>query len=64
MHQTFTFKTMLDNLRMKSRIIPANDGLCAHIFGNDGPSIIDDDVNALEGLIMLSSLSTTSACFF
>ena len=40
---------------MKSRITPSCYGLCAIVAVNDGPSIIDNDVNALEGLMMLSS---------
>ena len=54
---------MSDNLRMKSRTKHVYDGSCAYIVGNDGPSIIDNYVNALESLIMLSSLNTPRTYF-
>ena len=55
-----TFESMLEHIRTKARCIPAYNGLCTYIVGNNRPMLIENQVNALEGLSMLSSVKVPS----
>ena len=40
-----TFITLLDALQREARYIPSYQGLCIYTVGNNGPSLIKNEVN-------------------
>ena len=58
--EEYTFKSMLEYMRVKTRCIPAYNSLCICIVGNYRPILIENKVNAVEELSMLSSAKVTT----
>jgi len=58
-----TFTIMLDKLRTKARHTPVNRRQYTHIIGNNGLTLIDNNISILEDLTMLSSMTVPSIYF-
>ena len=58
-----TFVSLLESLRMKSRCMPTCQGLCTYLVDADGPTIVENEANVLQHVILSSDVTTPNMHF-
>ena len=58
-----SFESMLERVRDNARCMPICRGLCARLVNNDGPTIVENNANALQHVVCCTETTTISVCF-